>query len=73
MPVYLINADVGIIPFKKDPLSQSINPVKLYEYLAAGLPLASSYMEEIRQFKDVVFWPKQRKSSAIFWESVRKK
>jgi len=58
---YLINADVGIIPFKGGPLSQSINPVKLYEYLAAGLPVVSSFIEEIKEFKDVIFLARNNK------------
>ena len=41
---FLSNADVGIIPFDtvhhKD-LVESINPLKLYEYFACGLPVVS--------------------------------
>lgn len=55
VPSYLTNADVGIIPFKRSPLSQSINPVKLYEYLAAGLPVVSSFLEDIKESKNIVF------------------
>lgn len=55
VPAYLINADIGIIPFKNDSLSKSINPVKLYEYLAAGLPVVSSFLEDIKELKDIIF------------------
>ncbi len=72
VPPYLINADVGIIPFKKDLLSQSINPVKLYEYLAAGLPVVSSFLEDIKEFKDVIFLARDNKEFSNFLNQALK-
>ena len=54
LPSYLINADVGIIPFnvKEYPsLVNSISPVKLYEYFACGLPVIASKWKEIENIK----------------------
>ncbi|WP_443938043.1 glycosyltransferase [Pedobacter sp. MW01-1-1] len=34
--------DVAIIPFKKDEVSSTIFPIKLFEYLSAGKPVVSS-------------------------------
>ena len=49
VPNYLFYASVGIIPFRKDmPLVQTVSPLKLYEYMACGLPVVSSEWEEIR-------------------------
>lgn len=45
---YLQHAHVGLIPFVKSPLTDSINPLKMYEYLACGLPVVSSDLAEIR-------------------------
>lgn len=42
IPAYLKNADVGIIPFKQTPLVQSVNPIKLYEYMSCGLPVVAT-------------------------------
>ena len=42
IPSYLKNADVGIIPFKKTRLVQSVNPIKLYEYMSCGLPVVAA-------------------------------
>lgn len=39
---YLAHADIGVIPFKVDSLTNEINPVKLYEYAAYGLPVVAS-------------------------------
>jgi glycosyltransferase involved in cell wall biosynthesis len=38
---------VGIIPFKLNLLNESTNPIKLYEYLGAGLPVVSTGMQEV--------------------------
>lgn len=40
----LRRARVGIIPFRKSPLIEAVNPVKAYEYLAAGLPVVMTAM-----------------------------
>lgn len=51
LPAYLWNADVGIIPFdvkNHATLVNSINPLKLYEYMACGLPVVSVSWEELR-------------------------
>lgn len=37
----------GIIPFKLNLLNESTNPIKLYEYLGAGLPVISTAMPEV--------------------------
>ena len=51
LPTWLWNADVGIIPFdvkNHGGLVNSINPLKLYEYMACGLPVVSVAWEELR-------------------------
>ena len=55
LPEYLQYFKVGLIPFIKNKLTLSTNPVKLYEYLAAGIPVVSVDLPEIQQFKDVVY------------------
>ena len=50
IPNYLIHADVGIIPFNVQDypdLVNSINPIKLYEYMASGLPVIASKWDEL--------------------------
>jgi len=44
VPGYMQHADVGLIlldPVKNPPLVNSTNPIKLYQYLASGLPVVS--------------------------------
>jgi UDP-galactopyranose mutase len=33
---------VGLIPFRRTPLTEAVNPVKLYEYAAAGIPTVTT-------------------------------
>ena len=49
LPPYYTNANVGIIPFKINKLIESVNPIKLYEYMAAGLPVVCTNWKEIKE------------------------
>ena len=50
LPAYCRAFDVGIIPFRVDALTVRANPLKLREYLAAGLPVVSSDLPEVRKY-----------------------
>jgi len=41
-------ADVGLIPHVDSPLTRSMSPLKLYEYLAGGAPVAALDLPPIR-------------------------
>ena len=50
IPSYLHNANVGMIPFdvnRHPNLINSVNPLKLYEYMASGLPVVCSRWREL--------------------------
>lgn len=44
---YMRHASVGIIPFVSNRLTHCISPIKLFEYLATGLPVVSRRLNEI--------------------------
>lgn len=48
IPSYLQQFDVCIIPFKVNELTLSVNPLKVYEYLAGGKPIVSTDLPELR-------------------------
>jgi glycosyltransferase involved in cell wall biosynthesis len=57
LPAYLQHANVGLIPFdvaSHGALVHSIHPLKLYEYLASGLPVVAVEWEELRYLKSPV-------------------
>lgn len=45
---------VGIIPFKLSSMIESVNPIKMWEYMAAGIPIVSTNLPETEKFSDVV-------------------
>ncbi len=51
IPNYLNYANVGIMPFIDNRLTNSIHPLKLYEYFAAGLPVIARDLNEVREMK----------------------
>jgi len=57
VPQFLSHSQVGIIPFDvvtHPNLVHSINPLKLYEYLACGLSVVSIKWEEIEQYDAIM-------------------
>lgn len=55
LPEYLKNIDITIIPHKVDEFTNSMNPLKLYEYLAAGKPVVSTKVAGSDDISDYVF------------------
>lgn len=55
LPTYLKFFDVGLIPFKHVPLTHNANPIKLYEYLAAGVPAVSTSLPAVEAIPGAVW------------------
>lgn len=47
VPAYLQHCDIGIVPFRRDPMIDAVQPIKVYEYLAAGLPVVAIRWTEL--------------------------
>jgi glycosyltransferase involved in cell wall biosynthesis len=47
LPRYARYFDVGLIPFVLNRLTRAVNPVKLMEYLALGLPVLATRLPEL--------------------------
>ncbi len=47
-------ADVGLIPHVRSPLTEAMSPLKLYEYLAGGLPVVAANLPPVRHVDDRV-------------------
>ncbi len=51
LPDYISRFDAGIIPFLKTELTNSVNPNKLYEYAAMGIPIVTTnFSEDLEEF-----------------------
>jgi glycosyltransferase involved in cell wall biosynthesis len=69
IPQYLKGFDVCILPFKKHAWNEYSNPLKLWEYLAAGKPVVSILTKEMRALKEVI-WLAEDHNRFIF--AIRK-
>ena len=56
VPRYLRHGDVGMIPFVRNTLTSAVNPVKFYEYSAAGIPTVTTFFsDDLLEFGDLIF------------------
>ena len=54
LPAYLKGFDVGILPALLNDYTKGMFPMKFFEYLAAGLPVVSTNLPALTEFREVV-------------------
>jgi glycosyltransferase involved in cell wall biosynthesis len=54
LPAYLKGMAVALVPYKANELTRNIFPLKLFEYLAAGVPVVVGGLPELERFAGVV-------------------
>jgi len=54
VPDYVKGFDVGLMPYKQNRHAEHISPLKLYDYLAAGIPVAATNIPATRKFGQYV-------------------
>ena len=52
LPGYCKGFAVGMIPFVVNELTHNVNPIKLREYLSAGVPVVSTALPEVEYYSD---------------------
>ena len=55
LPAWVAAADVGLIPYRHNRYTASVFPMKVYEYLAAGLPVVSTRLPALRDLEGPTF------------------
>jgi glycosyltransferase involved in cell wall biosynthesis len=53
IPSILSELDAGLIPFRTGPEGAHASPIKMYEYLAAGLPVVATPLPECAAVPEV--------------------
>ena len=48
LPAYLAHADVAFLPWRDDAVTQATSPLKVYEFVAMGLPVLAPPLETLR-------------------------
>jgi teichuronic acid biosynthesis glycosyltransferase TuaH len=54
LPDYARLFDVALIPFLLNDITASTSPIKLFEYMALGLPIVATDMPECRKYRSVL-------------------
>lgn len=62
LPSYAKGFDMAMIPFNRNKLTYFCNPLKLYEYFCAGLPVVSTNLPEVERFREHVSIAKDMES-----------
>lgn len=70
LPVYAACFTVGIIPFKVNELTKSVNPLKLMEYLSLGIPVVSTYMPEVAKYAEIVAVARNHQEFLAFIDNI---
>ncbi|MER3403451.1 MAG: hypothetical protein C4337_09250 [Armatimonadota bacterium] len=55
LPNYLKGIDVCLLPFKQNAITFGASPLKLYEYLAAGRAVVSTYVPDVNYFENLAW------------------
>jgi len=56
VPSYLFTFNIGLMPYKRNAYTRNIYPLKMHEYFAAGLPVISTDLENISEFKESLYF-----------------
>jgi glycosyltransferase involved in cell wall biosynthesis len=54
LPSYLRQFSVGIVPFANNAVSHGVDAVKIYDYLAAGIPVVTTPIECAKEFGELL-------------------
>lgn len=53
LPDYVRRFSVGVIPFVKNEITEAADPIKFYEYCAAGIPVVSTDVGDVELYRGV--------------------
>jgi glycosyltransferase involved in cell wall biosynthesis len=66
LPAYAQHLDAGTIPYRATAFADSAYPLKLYEYLAAGLPVVATPIRSLARLGDLIL----RASTPTEWSDA---
>ena len=70
LPAVLRGADAGLIPYARNALTESIFPMKVYEYLAAGLPVVATPLPALAGIAEVATAPDAEGIARLLEEAI---
>lgn len=70
LPYYVQAFDAGLAPFRLNELTESVNPVKVYEYLAAGIEVIATPMRELLPMQHAIHLGKNAEEFALLMDGI---
>ncbi len=70
LPAYCAAFDAGLMLFAQNEMTQNVNPIKMYEYLAAGLRVVSTPLPEARRYADAITFGRDARTFAEACDQV---
>lgn len=70
LPWIVQSFDVGLAPFRLNELTESVNPVKVYEYLAAGIEVIATPMRELLPMADAIHFARSGEELATCVDGI---
>lgn len=55
LPAFAQSFDIGLVPFRVSSMTDAVNPIKMWEYMATGMPIVTTDMPEARKYGDLVY------------------
>ncbi len=55
VPLLVAGCDVGLLPYQRNAWTRNIHPLKMYEYLACGLPVVSTDIPAVHDEEGVIY------------------
>ncbi len=72
LPQFLAGFDATLVTFRRSELAQSVNPVKVYEYLAAGKEVIATPIHELQKMKDLLWMVETADEGAAALDEILK-
>ncbi|MFN8554566.1 MAG: glycosyltransferase [Candidatus Obscuribacterales bacterium] len=60
LPAYMNAFDICITPHVVSPFTESLDPIKMYEYMATGKPIVSTACAGFRDLRDMIYVAQER-------------
>ena len=65
LPNYCAHFDVGWLPIIKNKYTKYMFPIKFFEYLAAGLPVVSTYISSLERYSNIALLSEHNSESLL--------
>lgn len=62
LPAYLQCFNAAIIPFIMSSVTEAVNPIKMWEYMAAGIPVVTTALPEAEKYPGLILYSENHES-----------